>query len=209
MTKRYISRVEKVATALNTKPLKDWATKNKEHLIHGAEVAGLGVLGKPSYDALRAKKPKQPSEEDATKRRHAKYEIAGLGILGVPAAIGLARHALHKTGSADMKKYASAMFAQNIRIEELAQAWLEKEAGLLDFARKPPKRLKDIGAHLATAAASAAGKPALGRPFSELPKGLSPTGANRVRAAAQQPIQAMNAPVRRTLQASDFGGGVR
>jgi hypothetical protein len=209
MTKRYISRVEKVATALNTKPLKDWATKNKEHLIHGAEIAGLGVLGKPSYDALRAKKPKQPSTEDATKRRHAKYEIAGLGILGVPSAIGLARHALHKTGSADMKKYAAAMFARNILIEKLAQAELEKEAGLLDFARKPTKLpIPGLKRHLVDAATSATGKAALGRPLSSVVN-QSPTGLDRIRAAGKEALQPTIARPRPGLQASDFGGGVR
>jgi uncharacterized membrane protein YebE (DUF533 family) len=71
----------------------DWVGKHKEHLTHGTEIAGLGVLGYPSYQRLKKIRAKETSPEE---RRSAKFELAGLGILGIPSAIGLAHGAYSK-----------------------------------------------------------------------------------------------------------------
>jgi hypothetical protein len=63
-----ISRFPKLASALP---------------IAGAELAGLGILAKPSINDLRNP---QASPED---KRKAKYETAGLGLLGVHPAYQL------------------------------------------------------------------------------------------------------------------------
>ena len=57
-------------------------------LGHGAEVAGLGILAKPSWDEYRGKK--------VDEKKKAKYELAGLGVLAAPSAINLAHHAWSK-----------------------------------------------------------------------------------------------------------------
>jgi hypothetical protein len=63
-----------------------WAAKNKEHLTHGAELAGLGALAVPSAGKLRKIHAKETSPEE---KSHAKYELGGLGILAAPSAIHL------------------------------------------------------------------------------------------------------------------------
>jgi hypothetical protein len=72
--------------------ISNFVAKHHEALGHGAELAGLGVLAKPSIDDLRKKQPANESGE-AKKKRHAKYELAGLGILAAPSAIHLAHSA--------------------------------------------------------------------------------------------------------------------
>ena len=57
-------------------------------LGHATELAGLGVLAKPSWDRLRGKK--------VDEKKSAKQEIAGLGILAAPSAIELGRAAYNK-----------------------------------------------------------------------------------------------------------------
>lgn len=54
-------------------------------LGHATELAGLGVLAKPSIDRLRGK--------EVDERKASKYEVAGLGILAAPSAISLAHSA--------------------------------------------------------------------------------------------------------------------
>lgn len=71
----------------------DWVGKNKEHLTHGTELAGLGVLGYPSYQRLKKIRAKETTPEE---KRSAKFELAGLGILGLPSAIHLAHGAINK-----------------------------------------------------------------------------------------------------------------
>lgn len=51
-------------------------------LGHATEIAGLGILAKPSIDKLRGKK--------VDERSAAKKEVAGLGVLAAPSAVGLA-----------------------------------------------------------------------------------------------------------------------
>lgn len=55
-------------------------------VTHGAELAGLGVLAKPSIQHLRGKQTTKSSD-------HA-HEVAGLGILAAPSAIELGHQAL-------------------------------------------------------------------------------------------------------------------
>jgi hypothetical protein len=55
---------------------------------HATELAGLGVLAKPSIDRMRGK--------GVDDRKAAKYEAAGLGILAAPSAIQLGRAAYKK-----------------------------------------------------------------------------------------------------------------
>lgn len=56
--------------------------------VAGAEVAGLGVLARPSWQALR--KPGANAEA----RSHAKHELAGLGILAAHPAYEIGKHFL-------------------------------------------------------------------------------------------------------------------
>ena len=67
--------------------------QHKDALTHGAEIAGLGVLGIPSAQKLRKIHSKTTSPEE---KKTAKYELAGLGILGVPSALHLAHGAFKK-----------------------------------------------------------------------------------------------------------------
>lgn len=82
--------------AAKTAASSDWYKPNYgktnwgEHLTHGAELAGLGVLAVPSYKRL--KKIRQP-ETSPQERSDAKHELAGLGILAAPSAIHLAHSA--------------------------------------------------------------------------------------------------------------------
>jgi hypothetical protein len=69
---KYISKFKKVGSAA-------------EHLT---EIAGLGVLAKPSIDRLRGK--------EVDERKAAKQEIAGLGILAAPSALKLGKSAYNK-----------------------------------------------------------------------------------------------------------------
>ncbi len=61
------------------------STQALANMGHGVELAGLGVLAKPSIDRLRGKK--------VDEHKAAKQEIAGLGILAAPSAIHLAHSA--------------------------------------------------------------------------------------------------------------------
>jgi hypothetical protein len=58
-----------------------------EALGHATEIAGLGVLAKPSLDRLRGKK--------VDERKASKQELAGLGILALPSALHLS-HSVYK-----------------------------------------------------------------------------------------------------------------
>lgn len=65
---------------------------------HAAELAGLGILAKPSIDEMRGK--------HVDERKKAKMEVAGLGVLAAPSAHELAkstsqtyRSALSRAGS--------------------------------------------------------------------------------------------------------------
>jgi len=64
----------------------NWIGRHKEHLTHGAELAGLGILGVPSAQKLRKIRSAETSPEE---KRTAKYELAGLGVLAAPSAIHL------------------------------------------------------------------------------------------------------------------------
>lgn len=57
-------------------------------LGHAAELAGLGILAKPSIDRLRGK--------EVDERKAAKYETAGLGVLALPSAAAIAHGAVKK-----------------------------------------------------------------------------------------------------------------
>jgi hypothetical protein len=61
-----------------------FVAQHKDALSHGTEIAGLGILAKPSIDRLRGK--------DVSERRAAKWDTAGLGLLAAPSAISLAHH---------------------------------------------------------------------------------------------------------------------
>lgn len=61
--------------------------KHKDTLSHGVELAGLGVLAKPSIDELRGKK--------VDEKLKAKREVQGLGLLAAPSALHLA-HSVYK-----------------------------------------------------------------------------------------------------------------
>ena len=50
---------------------------------HLAELAGLGILAKPSYDELKGR--------HVDEKKKAKWELAGLGTLAAPSAHGLAK----------------------------------------------------------------------------------------------------------------------
>ena len=67
-----------------------WVGQHKEHLTHGAELAGLGVLAVPSAQKLRKIRAAETPPEE---RRAAKYELAGLGVLAAPSAIHLGHSA--------------------------------------------------------------------------------------------------------------------
>lgn len=54
--------------------------------VAGAEVAGLSILGRPSWQTLR-----DPAA-DATHRSHAKHELAGLGVLAAHPAYEIGSH---------------------------------------------------------------------------------------------------------------------
>lgn len=71
----------------------DWASKHREHLTHGAELAGLGLLAVPSAQKLKKIHAKETSPEE---RRTAKYELGGLGVLAAPSAIHLGHAAWKK-----------------------------------------------------------------------------------------------------------------
>ncbi len=58
--------------------------------LHGAEIGGLGVLARPSVQALR-RKDTSPHERSA-----AKHELAGLGILAVPSAYEVAKAGIRR-----------------------------------------------------------------------------------------------------------------
>ena len=53
---------------------------------HGAELAGLGILAKPSIDRLRGK--------HVDERKAARTEVAGLGVLAAPSAYELGKKGL-------------------------------------------------------------------------------------------------------------------
>lgn len=66
------------------KKAKNFIGKHQTGLKAGAEIAGLGVLAKPSIDEWRGKKVEE--------KKKSKYELAGLGMLAAPSAIELAHH---------------------------------------------------------------------------------------------------------------------
>lgn len=62
--------------------------KHASGLDHAIELAGLGILARPSVNALRGK----PMTEHAS---HV-HEVAGLGVLAAPSAVHMAQGAWHK-----------------------------------------------------------------------------------------------------------------
>jgi hypothetical protein len=58
----------------------------KPHAGHLTELAGLGILAKPSIDELRGKK--------VDEKKKARTEVAGLGVLAAPSAYSLGKHLL-------------------------------------------------------------------------------------------------------------------
>lgn len=96
VTKAAVARklgIEKRATLLSgLKPALGraggWVAKHKDPIVHGTELAGLGVLAKPSVDELR-----NPQTNPHEKKK-AKYELAGLGMLAAPSAAHLGAHLL-------------------------------------------------------------------------------------------------------------------
>lgn len=58
--------------------------------VAGAEVAGLGVLARPSWQTVR------DPNADAMHRSHAKHELAGLGILAAHPAYEIGSHFANK-----------------------------------------------------------------------------------------------------------------
>ncbi len=55
---------------------------------HAAEVAGLGILARPTIQKMRGQQVSERSEH--------LHELGGLGILAVPSAVNLAGHYLSK-----------------------------------------------------------------------------------------------------------------
>jgi hypothetical protein len=80
--KSFVDEVEKIKEATGT-------------LGHAAEVAGLGILAKPSIDKLRGKKTTEKSD-------HA-HELAGLGVLAAPSAAHLG-HSAWQAGKKLLKR---------------------------------------------------------------------------------------------------------
>src|SRR5512144_454582 len=67
-------------------------------LGHATELAGLGILAKPSIDKIRGK--------EVDERKAAKYETAGLGVLALPSAVELAHKAVTKMKKATVNPAA-------------------------------------------------------------------------------------------------------
>ena len=67
----------------------DWKSVG-EYATHAADIAGLGILARPTIQKMRGKEVSEGSE-------HA-HELAGLGMLAVPSAIHLG-HKLLTRGS--------------------------------------------------------------------------------------------------------------
>lgn len=79
----------KLALAVPASPMARMGQILRPHasnISHGAEVAGLGILAKPSIDELRGKKVNEKSK--------ARTEVAGLGVLAAPSAYNLGKHLL-------------------------------------------------------------------------------------------------------------------
>jgi hypothetical protein len=105
----------------------EWASKHKEHLTHGAEIAGLGTLAVPSIHKLRKIRAEETPPEE---RKAAKYELAGLGILAAPSALHLAHSAFKK-----FKKTAAPL--PNAVVGR--RSMLMKAVGQSTSSRPPPK----------------------------------------------------------------------
>lgn len=116
--------------------------KAASSLTHGLEVAGLGILGKPSLDALR------DSNSTDKEKRHAKYEVAGLGTL--------AAHPIYELGSKAIKSIAK--HASDDTLIKLSY-WF-KEAGLATLP-KDMMALATRDSHLASKAVSGMSQPAM------------------------------------------------
>ncbi len=79
----------KLALAVPASPIARMGQVLRPHasnISHGAELAGLGILAKPSIDEMRGKQV-----DDKTKAR---TEVAGLGVLAAPSAYNLGKHLL-------------------------------------------------------------------------------------------------------------------
>lgn len=72
--------------------LSQWVGAHQNALTHGAELAGLGILAKPSFDEMRGKR--------VDEKRKARTELAGLGVLAAPSAVHLGHGLLHKVRAA-------------------------------------------------------------------------------------------------------------
>jgi hypothetical protein len=105
---------------------------------HAAEVAGLGILAKPSIDEMRGKK--------VPTKRKAGTELAGLGVLAAPSALSLGKHFL--------TKHAMAAFA-----DELAKIAAMNRGFVRPIAAAAQQALK-----IKTPASFVRGKPFTGLP---------------------------------------------
>jgi len=72
----------------HTVPESEEPIKEANALGHAAELAGLGVLARPSIQKLRGKPVSEKSERV--------HELAGLGILAAPSAVELGRKILKR-----------------------------------------------------------------------------------------------------------------
>jgi hypothetical protein len=65
-----------------------WVGQHRDTLTHGAELAGLGILAKPTIDEMRGKHPTEQAKH--------RSELGGLATLAAPSAITLGSHLLHR-----------------------------------------------------------------------------------------------------------------
>lgn len=83
-------RVKKAGVSMNSAFFTGFEKKASvsDHLYHGAELAGLGVLAAPSIASLRGKPWKEKNKDIA--------EVAGLGILAAPSAYHIGKSLLRR-----------------------------------------------------------------------------------------------------------------
>lgn len=124
-----------------------------DHLTHGAELAGLGILAAPSIAEMRGKKV-----SDKTKHR---AEVAGLGVLAVPSAAHFAHEAYGKLKSKLVK-----IKGPNVR-NILSKHGCNLLAGNVSKTSAVSDRWHSIIYHLRSAGAMGASGAALGAVGSE------------------------------------------
>lgn len=103
--------------------------KTSNAFTHGTELAGLGILAKPSIDRLRGK--------HVDERKAAKQEVAGLGVLAAPSAAHFGNQALKKVAP----KFHSNLAARVGKMV-VKHAAAEKTGGALDRAAALKKGFK-------------------------------------------------------------------